>query len=74
MGREGYVNWNLSSECSCDCFPLSHRKDAFSGAEYIQEGLQIEQASILYNLGEWTLPHWGGAGEPWVVDSSPRVM
>jgi tyrosine-protein phosphatase non-receptor type 23 len=25
-------------------------KDAYSGAEYIQEGLQIEQASILYNI------------------------
>ena len=27
-----------------------NRKDAYNGAEYIQEGLQIEQASVLYNI------------------------
>ena len=24
----------------------------FSGVEYVQEGLQMEQASVLYNIGE----------------------
>ncbi len=34
---------------------LSCRKDAFTDAQYGQEGLQIEQASILYNIGEQQL-------------------
>ena len=38
---------------------LCYRKDAFTGAEYIQEGLQIEQASVLYNLCESTSLHVG---------------
>lgn len=24
----------------------------FSGVEYVQDGLQMEQASVLYNIGE----------------------
>ena len=27
------------------------RKDAFTGSEYKQDGLQIEMTSILYNIG-----------------------
>ena len=38
---------------------LCYRKDAFTGTEYIQEGLQIEQASVLYNLCESTSLHGG---------------
>ena len=41
---------------------LCYRKDAFTGAEYIQEGLQIEQASVLYNLCEWMSLHGGERG------------
>lgn len=41
------------------CVCLCYRKDAFTGAEYIQEGLQIEQASVLYNLCESTSLHVG---------------
>ena len=28
-----------------------HRKDVYTGADYCKEGLQIELASILYNIG-----------------------
>ena len=41
------------------CVCLCYRKDAFTGTEYIQEGLQIEQASVLYNLCEWMLREEG---------------
>ena len=44
------------------CVCLCYRKDAFTGAEYIQEGLQIEQASVLYNLCEWMLTEEGREG------------
>ncbi len=30
----------------------AYRKDAHTDAQYVQEGLQIEQASILYNICE----------------------
>ena len=45
--------------CHYYCVCLCYRKDAFTGTEYIQEGLQIEQASVLYNLCESTSLHGG---------------
>ena len=27
------------------------RKDAFTGKQYLQEGIKMEQASVLFNLG-----------------------
>ena len=30
---------------------LSCRKDAFTGKQYLQEGMHMEQASVLFNLG-----------------------
>ena len=27
----------------------------YTGAEYVQEGLQMEQAAVLYNICEWTV-------------------
>ena len=33
------------------CFCLYRRKDAFVGSEIKQEGLQLELASLLYNIG-----------------------
>jgi len=34
---------------------LSHiRKDAFTGKQYLQEGISMEQASVLFNLGEYS--------------------
>ena len=36
--------------CVCVYVHVPNRKDAYSGAEYIQEGFQIEQASVLYNI------------------------
>ena len=36
--------------CVCVCVCVCIRKDAFNGTEYLQEGLQIEQASMLYNI------------------------
>ena len=32
-----------------------YRKDVYTNAEYIQEGLQIEQASVLYNICKCSL-------------------
>lgn len=53
---------------------VSHRKDIFSNAEYIQEGLQIEQASVLYNIcelgsvvtGDWYIFH--------ILSSDPQLL
>ncbi len=38
------VTWNV-------CVLVYHRKDAFVGSETKQEGLQLELASLLYNIG-----------------------
>jgi len=27
----------------------------YTGAEYVQEGLQMEQAAVLYNICEWRM-------------------
>jgi len=33
---------------------LHIRKDAFTGKQYLQEGISMEQASVLFNLGEYS--------------------
>ena len=47
-----------------------YRKDIFTNAEYIQEGLQIEQASVLFNICECKNGYKLENLFPYIADSS----
>ena len=54
MVRE--IHWRYANIRHLNSYYISYtppppfRKDVYTNAEYIQEGLQIEQASVLYNI------------------------